>query len=594
MLKYRRRVRVAVTLFAAASMLVPADAQAFFGCFQKRQNAAAALYGGTVCNPCGQQLVCNYVPQTCYRTQTVAVPVTTMKPSCGTDPCTGCPTTVMRPVVSYQQQVQYVPYQSYRLQYSVAQPACPTATTSYYAPTLSSGVAAPTATYAAPTTTYAAPAAGCSSCNSGVATTSYYAPAASYPAGVPVTTNYQPATNYAPVPTTRMLTPGVVVPSATTYAAPNSTGAYNYPTTAGNVNVGGYSYATPGASGIAAPSMYGGTSSFTPAASAPANSAPGYATSNYGSPTMATPSYSGSTVYSGTPAYSGTTTTPSYSTPSTVTTVPSLSGSTYSGSTYSSSPTGSTYSSGSTLNGTTLSSAAPLSSSAVSGSVNYAPSAGMVPVPNSTLNMPAPPSSSIQVPSLTSPNPMSSGTTLTLPATPTTPAAPTRSGYSSGVVPNGTSAPTGPIMQPIPDPNMRPDPVINRELRMGPTSTPALVDPDDKTASTWRPMRAWDYQPVGNVVPATYTRTIEDSSNAVPAAAAVPTLPTTFATSQPVAQSAISATSNAMPNTPARLGAPRPAMEIEVMYAPQAQYVPQQATQPAVDRDGWRSSSAPR
>jgi hypothetical protein len=586
MLKFRRTARVAVTLFAAASMLVPADAQAFFGCFQKRQNATAALYGGTVCNPCGQQLVCNYVPQTCYRTQTVAVPVTTMKPVCGADPCTGCPTTVMRPVVTMQQQVQYVPYQSYRLQYSVAQPACPTATTSYYAPTLSSGVAAPGATYAAPTTAYAAPAAGCSSCNSGVAATSYYAPTTT-----PVITNYAPATNYAPVPTTRMLTPGVVVPGTTTYAAPSTTGAYNYPTTAGNVNVGGYSYANPGASGIAQPSMYGGTSSFTPAASAPANSAPGYATSNYGSPTLATPSYSGS------PTYSGTTTTPSYSTPGTVTTVPSLSGSTYSGSTYGSSPTGSTYSgttsNGATLNGTTLSSAAPLSSSAVSGSVNYAPSAGMVPVPNSTLSMPAPPSSSIQVPSLTSPNPMSSGTTLTLPATPTTPAAPTRSGYSSGV-PSATPSATGPMMQPIPDPNMRPDPVINRELRMGPTSTPALVDPDDKTASTWRPMRAWDYQPVGNVVPATYTRTIEDSSNAMPAAAAIPTMPTTFAHSQPVATPSLEVPSPAAPSTTVRLGVPRPAMEIEVMYAPQAQYVTQPAMQPAVDRDGWRSSSASR
>ena len=45
MLKFRRTAKVAVTLMAAASMLVPADAQAFFGCFQKRQNAAAALYG---------------------------------------------------------------------------------------------------------------------------------------------------------------------------------------------------------------------------------------------------------------------------------------------------------------------------------------------------------------------------------------------------------------------------------------------------------------------------------------------------------------------------------------------------------------------
>lgn len=571
MLKYRRTARVAVTLVAAASLLVPADAQAFFGCFQKRQNAAASLYGGTVCNPCGQQLVCNYVPQTCYRTQTVAVPVTTMRPVCGADPCTGCPTTVMRPVVTYQQQVQYVPYQSYRLQYSVAQPACPTATTSYYAPTLSSGVAAPAATYAAPTTTFAAPTTGCSSCNSGVAATSYYAPTTSY-----ATTPAPVVTNYAPVPTTRMLTPGVVVPGAAAVAAPGSSSSYNYQPTQGNVSVGGYNYATPGASGITPPSVYGGTSSFTPAPAAP-SSGPGYSTSNYPTTTSTIPSYSGSPIYSGTIA---------------PTPAPSLSGSTSSGSTYG----GSTYSSGSSTSGsagsssvyggTQMSSAAPLSSSAVSGSVNYAPAAGMVPVQTPTLSIPAPPQSTLQVPTLTLPGAGS-------PSAATQPAAPTRSTYSSGIAPSATPAPTGPIMQPIPDPRVSPaDPVINRELRLGPTSTPALIDPDDKTASTWRVQRAWEYQAIGNVVPATFTRTIDESRAVEPAAAAVPTMATTFAAAQSTAPSTFAAPAMSAPeNNAARLGAPRQAMQVEVMYAPQAQYVPQPPAQPVVDRDGWRSSS---
>ncbi|MCE9606904.1 MAG: hypothetical protein K8U03_18630, partial [Planctomycetia bacterium] len=477
-----RRIRVTATLMAAASMLVPADANAFFGCLQKRQNAAASLYGGTVCNPCGQQLVCNYVPQTCYRTQTVAVPVTTYRPVCSADPCTGCPTTVMRPVVSYQQQVQYVPYSSYRLQYSVAQPACPTATTTYYAPAPTSGIGAPAMTYAAPAATYAAPAAGCSSCNRGVATTSYYAPAATYPAPT------YPAPTY---PTSTF--PTSPYPTTTNYAAPRTssfvpgtTNAYTYPPAQGNVNVSGYNYGAAAAPAAAPAATYGAPSSIAPTYAAPAYSAPSYSTQTY-APTYAAPSVA----------------TPAYARPTLSTPVPSLNGT--------------------SLNGTTLSSAAPLPTT---GSVYYAPNSnsgsvsagGLTPVPP-TLNSSTPIPTSQPVPTTTYSAPALSAPMLTAPALtapalnmPGTISTPAKSPYSSGVAPSGTAIPAAPRLQPIPDPE------LDRGPRMGPTSTPALIDPEDKTAMAWPVHRAWDYRVVGKVVPASLTTVVEQPAAVPPQA----------------------------------------------------------------------------
>ena len=550
-----RRLRAFSALTAAASLLVPADAQAFLGLCQKRQNAAAALYGGTVCNPCGQQLVCNYVPQTCYKTQTVAVPVTTMRPVCGTDPCTGCRTTVMRPVVTYQQQVQYVPYSSYRLQYSVAQPACPTATTSYYAPAPSSGigVAAPAVAapvYTTPAATFAAPSlgSGCSSCNGGVAATSYYAPSAVAPAA-----SYPVTTNYAPAPTSRMLTPGVVVPGAAAVAVPAQTNVYSYPTTQGNVNVGGYNYASPSASGITPPATYG-SSSFTPAYTAPASTAPGYATPSYSTPA---PSYS----------------TPSYSTPA-----PPLSGSTIGGATLSaptlsppslsSAPTaGSSYYPPSS--GTTLSS--PANAGSISSSALAA--GPLVPVPPATTVYSNPgtptPAPSLSTPVLSAPS-MSSPLVL--------PSPPTQAPYSSGVNPNKLP------IQPIPDPE------INRR-----TSTPILIDPEDKTAMNFPIRRSVGYRAVYHVngetksvevgvVPASYV------TEAPVAETVQPKMPPTTAWQQPTSQPAPS-----VATTEARLGVPRPTMEVQTVYVPhqsvQQQSASQYQSQPATDRDGWSAAS---
>jgi len=56
----------------------------------------------------------SYVPETTYRTEYKCVPVTTYKPSCEIDPCTGCPVECMQPVTQYVQQAVNVPVTQYR------------------------------------------------------------------------------------------------------------------------------------------------------------------------------------------------------------------------------------------------------------------------------------------------------------------------------------------------------------------------------------------------------------------------------------------------------------------------------------------------
>ena len=60
----------------------------------------------------------SYVPETTYRTQYKQVPVTTYKPSCEIDPCTGCPRECMEQVTNYVQQAVNVPVTQYRAVYS--------------------------------------------------------------------------------------------------------------------------------------------------------------------------------------------------------------------------------------------------------------------------------------------------------------------------------------------------------------------------------------------------------------------------------------------------------------------------------------------
>lgn len=56
----------------------------------------------------------SYVPETTYRTEYKCVPVTTYKPSCEIDPCTGCTMECMEPVTQYVQQPVSVPVTQYR------------------------------------------------------------------------------------------------------------------------------------------------------------------------------------------------------------------------------------------------------------------------------------------------------------------------------------------------------------------------------------------------------------------------------------------------------------------------------------------------
>lgn len=178
---------------AVALLGSPAESKAlfcnWFGCgpcglFGANRTTYRPLFSGwgccaaPACNPCATQ-TCNYVPQTCYRSECVNVPVTTYRPVSSCDPCTGCPVTTLRPTTSFVRQVRYVPYTTYR----------PTCTTGC-APAVATTVAAPVATTYYPTTIQAnaAPAASCCTpAAPSIPTTSYAAPAYAPPAVAPTT-----------------------------------------------------------------------------------------------------------------------------------------------------------------------------------------------------------------------------------------------------------------------------------------------------------------------------------------------------------------------------------------------------------------------
>lgn len=175
---------------------------------------------------CGQTV--NYMPQTCYRTVYVNAPVVSYRPVSSCDPCTGCATTVMRPVVSYAMQARLVPYTTYRPVITAAPAAAccgaVTPATSYYVP----AYAAPTAisaTYAAPVA--AAPAPGCCGTSAAPALVPNGTPGATVPSLAP-SLNYPPATAappsasaypLSPTPPAATYPPSTTPPAAT--AAPN-------------------------------------------------------------------------------------------------------------------------------------------------------------------------------------------------------------------------------------------------------------------------------------------------------------------------------------------------------------------------------------
>ncbi|HET6881195.1 MAG TPA: hypothetical protein VFI31_13630, partial [Pirellulales bacterium] len=170
----RRMIRMglsAATLVAAV-VAVPAESHAIFHWFSRCCGGTTPTYGTTplygapaadpCCAPPQVTQTASYVPQTCYRTQYVNVPVTTYRPIQGRDPCTGCPVTCMRPTTTVVQQAQLVPYTTYRM--VLSNPCCGAATrtipayTSGYLPSANS------------TVTYAA-GSSCSGCSAAAPTT---------------------------------------------------------------------------------------------------------------------------------------------------------------------------------------------------------------------------------------------------------------------------------------------------------------------------------------------------------------------------------------------------------------------------------------
>lgn len=152
-------------------LAVPAESQAIFqwlsrccgGGSATPTYGAAPLYGAAApadpcCAPPQVSQTVNYVPQTCYRTQYVNVPVTTYRPVVGRDPCTGCPVTCMRPATTFVQQARMVPYTTYRM--VLTNPCCgatPAVSAASYTAGASYAPAASCCGGAAPVT-YAAPA----------------------------------------------------------------------------------------------------------------------------------------------------------------------------------------------------------------------------------------------------------------------------------------------------------------------------------------------------------------------------------------------------------------------------------------------------
>src|SRR5262245_35606650 len=95
-----------VSCLSVSFLAAPSDSQAACALFEKMFGTGTP----TTANYCAQPVVANYVPQTAYRAEVVNMPVTTYRPVCSCDPCTGCPTTVMMPATSIVQTTRMVPY----------------------------------------------------------------------------------------------------------------------------------------------------------------------------------------------------------------------------------------------------------------------------------------------------------------------------------------------------------------------------------------------------------------------------------------------------------------------------------------------------
>ena len=154
-----------------------------------------------------QPTVCAYVPQTSYRTAYRPMPVTTCQAVRASDPCTGCPVTVFRPITTYAYRPVLVPYTSYRI---VAMNPCGSCCAAPVCGSCALAPRAPRAAAAHPCST-CAPCGGCSSCGAGA------------PLGIPSSgcsscgASSAPMT-YAPGPATLAPGPTTYAPGPATYA----------------------------------------------------------------------------------------------------------------------------------------------------------------------------------------------------------------------------------------------------------------------------------------------------------------------------------------------------------------------------------------
>lgn len=255
---YSKTMRVGLMAATVASFLAfPAESHAIFHwlrrclcndttpTFGAAPLASAAPAAVDPCAPPQVTQTVNYVPQTCYRTQYVNVPVTTYRPVAGRDPCTGCPVTTLRPSTTVVRQAQLVPYTTYR---RVLTNTCgaPAATASYTS--MFRGIASYPATR------------GCSSCGGSSPT---YAPAAT-PTYNGATPTYAPA---AATPTYNGAMSGATGSSSSGYSPSSSYGSsssYSPSNGYGSSNSYGSSSSYGASSGYGASSSQTGTPILAP------------------------------------------------------------------------------------------------------------------------------------------------------------------------------------------------------------------------------------------------------------------------------------------------------------------------------------------
>jgi hypothetical protein len=132
-----RRAKVAVLVAGVVASMAASDCLAqccleglFAGCGSCFRKAPPAYAVAPVMAPIAAPIAAppppvmvpvqqvSYVPETTYQTKYECVPVTSYKPTCEIDPCTGCARECMEQVVNYQQRPVSVPVTQYRAVYS--------------------------------------------------------------------------------------------------------------------------------------------------------------------------------------------------------------------------------------------------------------------------------------------------------------------------------------------------------------------------------------------------------------------------------------------------------------------------------------------